>query len=317
MNKIIKMIGIVLIIFLLSGCDLFDQKEDIFVLFTNDVAGTLVQGEVGYDGVSGYKKNMESENNYVTLVDAGDFFDGAMDFPDGVNDVVRLMNACGYDVVTLGNQEFSIGLDNLTLGINNASFDFVSCNLKFTGKGNNPLKKVKPSVIKRYGWTKVAYIGVTTPETLIPGKPSYAAISQDGELIYDFYGENEGSDLYEQVQKTIDKVRKKVDYVIVLSHLGSNSVTEGFSSYDLISNTEGIDVVIDGHSHTVISGEAVANKNGEAVVLTSTGQCLENLGVLTIHPDHTYTTVLYPQIYDKDPEVTQIIEELYNKIKNG
>ncbi len=311
------MIGIVLIIFLLSGCDLFDQKEDIYVLYTNDVAGTLVQGEVGYDGVSGYKKNLESENNYVTLVDAGDFFDGAMDFPDGVNDVVRLMNACGYDVVTLGNQEFSIGLDNLALGINNASFDFVSCNLKFTGKGNNPLKKVKPYVIKRYGWTKVAYIGVTTPETLIPGKPAYAAINQDGELIYDFYGENEGSDLYEQVQKTIDKVRNKVDYVIVLSHLGSNSVTEGFSSYDLISNTEGIDVVIDGHSHTVISGEAVANKNGETVVLTSTGQRLENLGVLTMHPDHTYTTVLYPQIYDKDPEVTQIIEELYNKIKNG
>ena len=113
------------------------------------------------------------------------------------------------------------------------------------------------------------------------------------------------------------KLGKKVDYVIVLSHLGSNSVTEGFSSYDLISNTEGIDVVIDGHSHTVISGEAVTNKNGEVVVLTSTGKCLENLGVLILHPDHSYTTTLYPQIYDKDPEVTQLIDELYNKIKNG
>ena len=317
MNKILKTIGIVLMIVFLSGCDLFDQKEDIYVLYTNDVAGTLVQGEVGYDGVSGYKKNLEAENNFVTLVDAGDFFDGAMDFPDGVNDVARLMNACGYDIVALGNQEFSIGLDNLALGIKNADFDFVSCNMKFIGKGSNPLSKVKPYVIKRYGWTKVAYIGVTTPETLIPGKPAYAAISQDGELIYDFYGENGGTDLYEQVQKTVDKVRKKVDYVVVLSHLGSNSVAEGFSSYDLIGNTEGIDVVIDGHSHTVISGEAVANKNGETVVLTSTGQCLENLGVLAMHPDHTYTTVLYPQIYDKDPEVTQLIEELYNKIKNG
>ena len=317
MNKLVKLVVLILIAFLLSGCDLFEQKEDIYILYTNDVAGTLVQGEVGYDGVSGYKKYLEAENNYVALVDAGDFFDGALDFPDGVNDVVRLMNACGYDVVTLGNQEFSIGLDNLALGISNSNFDYVSSNLKFIGKGSNPLSKVKPYVIKRFGWTKVAFVGVTTPETLIPGKPAYAAISQDGELIYDFYGDNDGADLYEQVQKTVDKVRKKVDYVIVLSHLGSNSVTEGFSSYDLINNTEGIDVVIDGHSHTVISGEAVANKNGDVVVLTSTGKCLENLGVLAMHPDHSYTTTLYPQIYEKDPEVTQIIEELYNKIKNG
>ncbi len=317
MNKLIKIIGIILIVFILSGCDLFDQKEDIYILYTNDVAGTLVQGEVGYDGVSGYKKYLEAENNYVTLVDAGDFFDSALTFPNGVLDIVDLMNACGYEVVTLGNQEFSIGLDNLVLGINNSKFDYVSSNLKFIGKGSNPLHKVKPYVIKKYGWTKVAFVGVTTPETLTPGKPAYEAINKDGELIFDFYGDNEGADLYEQVQKTVDKVRKKVDYVVVLSHLGSNSVAEGMSSYDLINNTEGIDVVIDGHSHTVISGEAVANKNGEVVVLTSTGKCLENLGVLIMHPDHSYTTTLYPQIYDKDPEVTQLIDELYNKIKNG
>lgn len=316
MNKLIKLIGIVLIVFLLSGCDLFEQKEDIYILYTNDVAGNLVEGEVGYDGVSGYKKYLESENNYVTLVDAGDYYDRASKFPNGAQDVVRLMNACGYDVVTIGNQEFSIGLDELSEAIKNSNFDYVSCNIKFIGEGSNPLNKIKPYVIKKYGWTKVAYIGVTTPETTIAGKESYSAITKDGELLYDFYGDNDGLDLYEQVQKTVDKVRKKVDYVVVLAHLGSNSVTEGFSSYDLINNTEGIDVVIDGHSHTVISGEPVPNKNGEAVVLTSTGQKLDNLGVLTMHTDHTFTTILYPVVYDKDPEVTQIIDELYTEMKN-
>ena len=294
----------------LSGCDLFEQKEDIIILYTNDVASNMVEGEVGYDGVKAYKNQMESEHNYVSLVDAGDFFDGKIGYRSGGKDIVRLMNAVGYDVVALGNQEFSIGLENLSQDIKDSAFDYVSCNIKFVGSGKNPLNEVKPYVIKKYGWTKIAFIGVTTPETVIPDKPSYEAILQDGELLYDFYDGNDGEDLYDQVQKTIDKVRKKVDYVIVLAHLGSNSVTEGFSSYDLIENTSGIDVVIDGHSHTVISGEAVFDMAGETVVLTSTGEKLQNLGVLEIHPDHSFTTTLYPAIYDKDPAVTQIISEL-------
>ena len=301
---------ILIIVLALSGCDLFEQKEDIVILYTNDVASNMVEGEVGYDGVKAYKNQMESEYNYVSLVDAGDFFDGKVSARSGGKDIVRLMNAVGYDVVALGNQEFSIGLENLANNIDDSSFDYVSCNLKYIGSGQNPLNKVKPYVIKKYGWTKVAFIGVTTPETNIPGKLSYDAIVEDGELIYDFYDGDDGPAFYEQVQKTIDKVRKRVDYVVVLSHLGSNSVREGFSSYDLIENTNGIDVVIDGHSHTIISGEAVFNKDGETVVLTSTGEKLQNLGVLNMHPDHTFTTVLYPAIYEKDPAVTQIIAEI-------
>ena len=301
---------ILIIVLALSGCDLFEQKEDIVILYTNDVASNMVEGEVGYDGVKAYKNQMESEYNYVSLVDAGDFFDGKVSARSGGKDIVRLMNAVGYDVVALGNQEFSIGLENFANNIDDSSFDYVSCNLKYIGSGQNPLNKVKPYVIKKYGWTKVAFIGVTTPETNAPGKLSYDAIVEDGELIYDFYDGDDGPAFYEQVQKTVDKVRKRVDYVVVLSHLGSNSVREGFSYYDLIENTNGIDVVIDGHSHTIISGEAVFNKDGETVVLTSTGEKLQNLGVLNMHPDHTFTTVLYPAIYEKDPAVTQIIAEI-------
>ena len=316
MNKIYKNALLVLLVLSISGCDLFEQKEDIIIMYTNDVASAL-NGDVGYAGVKGYKDYLESENNYVSLVDAGDFFDGDVSQNSDGKDIVKIMNAVGYDVVAIGNHEFTSGLDALSENIANSNFSYVSCNLRYLGSGKNVLSAVKPYVIKRYGWTKVAFIGVTTPETIIEGKPTYEVLLDDnGDLLYDFYGDNEGLDLYEQVQKTVDKVRNRVDYVIVLSHLGSNSVTEGFSSYDLIDNTSGIDVVIDAHSHTVISGEGVYNKDGDMVVLTSTGKELENLGVLTMHPDHSFTTVLYPSVYEKDSGVQAMIDQIYADSNN-
>jgi 2',3'-cyclic-nucleotide 2'-phosphodiesterase (5'-nucleotidase family) len=92
-----------------------------------------------------------------------------------------------------------------------------------------------------------------------------------------------------------------------------NSVKKGFSSYDLIANTTGIDVVIDGHSHTPNSGEGVSNKDGEMVVLTSTEEKLKLLGVLNIHPDHTYNTVIYTSVDVTDSSVEELLEEIKAK----
>ena len=139
---------------------------------------------------------------------------------------------------------------------------------------------------------------------------AYEAITVDGEPLYSFY-ETDPQLFYDQVQKTVNKVRKRAEYVIVLAHLGSNSVTEGFSSYDLIANTNGIDVLIDAHSHTEISGEAVANKDGTGVVLTSTGEHLNNLGELILHTDHTYTTTLYPYVEGRDDYVQAVVDGIY------
>ena len=294
----------------LCSCET-EQTEDILIVYTNDVSGE-VNGNIGYAGVKAFKDQLKAEHRYVSLVDAGDFFDGAYGRQNDGKDILSVMNAAGYDVVALGNQEFSIGLDELAENVGNASFPFVSCNLKYLGKGKDPLKKVKPYTILRYGPTKIAFIGVTTPETLTPNKPAYEAITVDGEPLYGFYEGNEGQDLYEQVQKTVDKAKKKADYVIVLSHLGSNSVTEGFSSYDLIDHCTGIDVVIDAHSHTVIFGEGVYDAEGNDVVLTSTGEKLEYVGLLSIHPDRTYTTVLYPNIEERDSTVQGLVDSLFH-----
>ena len=313
MKKLIKVFVILIITLSLSGCDMFEQKEDICIVYTNDVASELF-GDIGYAGVKGYRDYLKNEYTYVALVDAGDFFDGNVSNATQGKAIVEIMNAVGYDVVGIGNQEFSVGLDALKSNIADSDFDYVTCNLKYVGNGKDPLGKIEPYVIKRYGWTKVAYVGVTTPETATPGKPSYEAISEDGELLYNFYDGDDGLELYDQVQKTVDKIRNRVDYVVVLSHLGSNSVREGFSSYDLIENTNGIDVVIDGHSHTVNSGEAVFNKDGEMVVLTSTGQKLENIGILLMHPDHTFTTTLYPSVYEKDDSIEGLCWSIYSSL---
>ena len=307
-KKIIFIITVLLICVGLCSCK-HEQTEDIYILYTNDVAGE-VYGDIGYAGVKGYKDYLKSEHQYVGLVDAGDFFDGDFSVSDKGAAMVEIMNAVGYDAVVVGNQEFSIGLEALANNITNSGFDYVSCNMKYLGSGRDPLNKIKPYTIKRFGYTKIAFIGVTTPETMTEGKPSYEAILKDGQLLYSFYENGQGKELYEQVQKTINKVRRKVDYVILLSHLGSNSVTEGFSSYDLIDNTIGIDVVIDAHSHTVIPGEGVYDAGGYDVVLTSTGEKLHNLGVLIIHPDHTFNTVLYPSVYEKDPSIDELIASM-------
>lgn len=313
MNK--RLVKVALLSFLLlPGYDSGKQTEDIYILYTNDVASAIDEN-FGYAGVKGYKDLLKQDNKYVALVDAGDYFDGKLASETEGKDIVDLMNAVGYDVVTLGNQEFSIGLRALRKNIRRSKFRYVSCNIRYTGNRWNVLWSLKPYAIKRYGPIKVAYIGVTTPETLAPGKKAYMSCLENGEIVYDFYQSDGGPELYEQVQKTVDKVRDKVDYVIVLSHLGSNNVMEGFSSYDLITHTRGIDAVIDGHSHTPILGEPVLNLDGEDVALTSTGQKFQNLGVMVLKSDHTIFTNLLPTVYESDEKIEKMVEEI--KAKNN
>lgn len=308
----LKLITLIVVMTSVFGCS-FEQTESIFILYTNDVGGQA-NGEIGYAGVKGYADYLKSKNKYVSLVDSGDYLEGKLaDISDGEY-ITQIMNEVGYDVVAVGNQEFSHGVNALAKNISRSRFDYVSCNIKYLGAGFNPLRSIKPYVIKRYGWTKIAFIGVTTPETILKtGKPSYEALMKNGEAQFYLFEDYEGKELYDQIQKTVDRVRNKVDYVILLAHLGSNSTIEGYNSYDVISNTNGIDVVIDGHSHTVISGEAVNNKDGEIVVLTSTGQKLENIGVLEIHPDHSFMTILYPSVYETDSSTQELVDYLYSR----
>lgn len=314
----IKKVKILMFVFMiclsLSGCN-HKQDHDIYILYTNDMHCNARGEEIGLAGVRAFKEQYKNTHTYVSLVDCGDFAEGNAygEFHKGLK-MVMLMNDCGYDVVALGNQDFMYGVDRVQRMLEDAKFDVVDCNIKYLGKDGYSLSDIKPYVIKKYGHTKVAFVGVMTPDILTEGKPSYDALLENGELAYSFYKGNEGQDLWEQVQKTVNKVRKKVDYVIVLSHLGIETKSEPYTSFEMIANTEGIDVVIDGHSHTVMHGEAVANKNGEGVVITSTGQNLENIGVLILGKDGTYTTTLYPRVEEKDPWILAELDEIDDEI---
>lgn len=315
MKKATNIILIILMALGLFGCS-HEQDHDIYILFTNDVH-CATEGEIGYAGVKYFRDQYVNSHTYVTLVDCGDAIQGGEmgKILDGY-EIYMLMNDCGYEVAALGNQDFVYGMDAVKDRIEQANFDIVGCNYKYLGNGKDKLSGIKPYVIKKFGHTKVAFIGVLTPDTLTPGKPSYEAFVEDGALAYSLYEENDGQDLYEQVQRTVDKVRKKVDWVIVLSHLGNEQKSEPYTSLELIANTNGIDGLIDAHSHTVNFGTAVLNKDGDEVAMVSTGKELEYIGVMILQKDHTFSTNLYGSVEGYDPFIAAEIEDIKEEMKN-
>ena len=314
MKKAVQTLFALLMVICLFGCS-HKQDHDIYILFTNDIHACADEN-IGLAGVKYFKDQYVNSHTYVTLVDCGDSVEGGPigEYRDGY-EIYMLMNDCGYDVAVLGNQDFTYGMDATVSLIEQANFDIVGCNVRYTGSNSDRLSDIQPYVIKKYGHTKVAFIGVMTPDILEEGKPSYDALLEDGEIVYSFYEDNEGQDLYDQVQKTIDKVSKKADYVIVLSHLGVENKSQPYTSLELIANTTGIDVLIDAHSHTVNYGEAFANKDGDDVVLVSTGKDLEYIGELILHTDHTYSTMLYDSVDGKDPFIEAEIEDINEEMK--
>ena len=132
---------------------------------------------------------------------------------------------------------------------------------------------------------KIAFVGVCTPETFTKSTPKYFQ-NEDGEYIYSFAEGNDGADLYAAVQNSVDAaIADGADKVILLAHLGTDESSKPWTSEDVAANTTGIDVILDGHSHSTIESEAVTNKNGEEVYISSTGTKLAALGEMTITAD--------------------------------
>ena len=311
MNRI-KRIALVMAIALVSVTMLFAQgaaealeaQKDIVVLYTNDVH-CAIDNNIGYAGLASYKAEMEKDN-FVVLVDAGDAIQG-----DTIGTVskgeylVDIMNEVGYDFCVLGNHEFDYGTDVLASLLEKADAQYLNSTITYTGKGTNLLASTVPYVIERYGYLDVAFIGVSTPESITKSTPRY--FMEGDEFVYDFAA---GEDLYKTVQSVVDEVKEKgADIVIVISHLGVEEGSEPNRATDLIANTTGIDAVIDGHSHTTAPCELVANKSGKKVVYTQTGTKLNNIGKLTISKDGSIKAELVSEA-EKDAEVTAFIEGL-------
>lgn len=261
----------------------------IVILHTNDVHCGIDQakneeGEVtniGYAGVAAYKTAMETEYGAgnVTLVDAGDAIQGG---PIGTLSkgayIVDIMNEVGYDLAIPGNHEFDYGMENfLSLAKEKAEYEYLCAN--FTDLEGNPV--LEGYKVLTYGDVKVGYVGIDTPESFTKSTPTYFQ-DAEGNYIYSFCQGNEGADLYDAVQKAVDAARAEgADYVVALGHLGIDEQSSPWTSTEVIANTTGIDVLIDGHSHSTFE-KTEKNKDGEDVVVAQTGTKLENLGKVVI-----------------------------------
>ena len=317
MNRI-KRIALVMAIALVSVTMLFAQgaaealeaQKDIVVLYTNDVH-CAIDNNIGYAGLATYKAEMEKDN-FVVLVDAGDAIQG-----DTIGTVskgeylVDIMNEVGYDFCVLGNHEFDYGTDVLSSLLEKAKAQYLNATITYTGNGKNLLAKTVPYAIERYGFLDVAFIGVSTPESITKSTPRY--FMEGDEFVYDFAA---GEDLYKTVQSVVDEVREKgADFVVVISHLGVEEGSEPNRATDLIANTTGIDALIDGHSHTTAPFELIADKSGKKVVYTQTGTKLNAIGKLTITKDGSIKAELVSEA-EKDPEVTAFIDNLKSEYES-
>ena len=268
-------------------------EQEIIVLYTNDVH-CGVDENIGYAGLSLYQKQMQQQTPYVTLIDAGDAIQGA---PIGTLSeggyLIDIMNQVGYDFAVPGNHEFDYGMARFLELADVLECGFYSCNFIDLRTGNPVFAPYK---MFTYGDTKVAFVGVSTPESFTKSTPAYFQ-NDRGEYIYGFCEDESGQKLYTQIQASVDAARAEgANYVIVVGHLGENGTTPRWTSSQVIGNTTGIDVLIDGHSHETVASGTVKNKDGGDVIITQTGTKLEKIGKLTIGTDGKITTELVSEV---------------------
>ena len=271
----------------------FGDKADVTILYTNDVH-TYIDNKSPkptYAAIAALKKSIEDTGRDVLLVDAGDHIQGTAygSMDDGAT-IIELMNEAGYDLATPGNHEFDYGMARAKAVLREADFPYVSCNWVDLRTGFNVLPSVKFFFV---GGRKIAFVGVTTPETFTKSTPAYFMNDAQTRYIYDILGGEDGQKLYDAVQKAIDKAEFwGADTIIGLGHLGVDPSSSPWTSEEVIAHTHGFTAFIDGHSHTVMANKQVTDASGKAVTLTQTGSYFKNIGKMTVGADGTITTEL-------------------------
>lgn len=255
------------------------EVKDLIVLYTNDIhCGNNDAAE--YETIAAYKRALQDMGYDVLLVDAGDYVQGG---PIGTVSkgayLIDIMNETGYDLATVGNHEFDYGMEQFNTLVSQASFPIVSCNFMDL-KTNQPV--LDSYKIFDFNGHKIAFVGVTTPVTITSSTPAYFQ-DETGAFIYGFCQDKDGSGLYGQVQASVDAARAEgADIVALVAHLGISESTSPWTSSEVITNTTGVNAVIDGHSHSVVNSDEVKASDGQTVLLTQTGTKLQNIGIMRI-----------------------------------
>lgn len=267
--------------------DTANLSGKLVIIHTNDTHGADVAVEgisLGTAGIAQLVKDYETAGADVLLVSAGDAIQGdpLVNLSKG-STAIEFMNIAGYDLMVPGNHEFDFGYDNLLKLKNEADFPLVSANIldKLSGKSVFEESIIFDTVIG-----KVGFFGITTPETMTKANPNNVAS-------LDFLA---GGAMYDAAQKQVDQLKKDgAKYIICVTHLGTDESSKPNRSTDLIEKVEGIDILIDGHSHSVIDGN-----EEDATVLASAGTKLSHAGVVIID--------------DKGIEAKLISAEEYNSV---
>ena len=279
------------------------EKSEVTILYTNDVHTYIDKQapELTYAAIAALKQSYQNAGKKVLLVDAGDHVQGtAYGSMDEGASIIELMNAAGYDAATPGNHEFDYGMDRAKELMRDADFPYLSCNWVDLRTNLRVLPEIKVFV---RGGVRIAFVGITTPETFTKSTPAYFMNKAQTKYIYDILGGEDGQKLYSAVQKAVGKAKCLADVVIGLGHLGVDPSSSPWTSEEVIAHTTGFDAFIDGHSHTVMENKQVADASGRLVTLTQTGSYFANVGEMTIAPDGTISTRLVSTYDQEDPAV--------------
>lgn len=294
--------------------DSTSSGESVYVLYTNDIHCEVS----GYPALAAYRAQLLENGENVVTVDAGDAIQGeAIGAQTKGSAIIDIMNTVGYDYAIPGNHEFDYSLSTFLDLTKNADFTYLSANFVDLQTGSTVFT---PYAVKDFDGKKAAFIGICTPETYTKSTPVYFQ-DENGNYLYSF-SENT---FYETIQNTIDQAREDgADIVIAVGHLGINGTASGWKSTDVIANTTGIDVFIDGHSHETIANNIYQNKDGEDVPLTSTGTKFDNFGIMKIQMDASDASndisitaqLLHPSevTYDSSETASEAYHSVQNKI---
>ena len=272
-------LGFLVFLILFSTISLLgQQKVKLVILHTNDTHSQIEPTDKSIlktSDMGGYARRMgqidqirATEKN-VLLVDAGDFSQGTPYF-NFFNGRIEIdgMNRMKYDAVTLGNHEFDNGVDTLATILRNARFAVISSNYELS---NTPLKDlVKPYMILERGGLRIGIMALdVNPKSLI------------------FVKNYKGIVYYDPVEKAVEvstllKKKEKCDVIICLSHLSSDSTKHVVNDFEIARKTKYIDVIIGGHSHSLITNTNVKNAAGKSIVIAQVGKSGMYLGEVVL-----------------------------------
>lgn len=260
------------------------ESKGVVILHTNDVHCGFEADDFSFGAadLAAYKAHLEDEGYDVILVDAGDFVQGGVigTLSDGEYPM-QIMNELGYDVAVPGNHEFDYGMDTFFKLTGEAEFPYLSVNFTDLRTDEKPFQAYTIIEAEQY---RIAFVGLTTPETPTSSRPSNFQ-DEDGNFIYGFLGGDDGTALYTAVQNAIDAAYADgADYVFAIGHMGDYVYDDRWSSIAVFEHVSGLTGFIDGHSHSEIIGEGW-DKSGNDVWLTSTGTKLQTIGQITITPE--------------------------------